>query len=176
MADPQLLGETFDRTIYSPFAIYDADNYLRRTFVRAFAHTRPDVVCFLGDLLDEGSIATDESYQRYVKRFNSVFSVTKSVKTIHIPGDNDIGGENHDMVTPRKTKRFQRGFNETNFNLVKNHLRFLSMNLMSHTYPNLNDTDDHVTSGGKFFNIVLSHISVLYYPGLSMKTVCNDVF
>jgi hypothetical protein len=41
---------------------------------------RPDVVVFLGDLLDEGSVGSDADYLTYVKRFKSVFSFPDHVK------------------------------------------------------------------------------------------------
>lgn len=45
----------------------------------------PHVVVFLGDIMDEGSIATNEEYRRYIKRFYDVFHVNPSVKvsTVH---------------------------------------------------------------------------------------------
>lgn len=170
VADPQLLGETFDNHYYSTFAIYDSDNYLRKTYRQAVAYSKPNVVCFLGDLLDEGSVASDDAYDRYLKRFHSVFKLNSAnFQTIHIPGDNDIGGEDHDYVTARKLKRFEIGFNETDSTIVSNRLRFFNINLMTHTYPEYNDTSDGIAN--KLLPIVLSHISILSYPGLSMKTV-----
>lgn len=50
VADPQLLGETFDSSFYSSIANYDSDWHLEKTFSRAFAHAKPDVICFLGDI------------------------------------------------------------------------------------------------------------------------------
>lgn len=38
-----------------------------------YEHTRPDVIIFLGDIMDEGSKATDAEYQSYVERFDSIF-------------------------------------------------------------------------------------------------------
>lgn len=169
VADPQLLGETFDKKFYSKLAIHDSDNYLRKTFRQAAAHSKPDVVCFLGDLLDEGSIASDDAYERYLKRFQNIFKVNANVQTIHIPGDNDVGGEERDYVTARKLKRFKMGFNETDSTVVRNRLRFFNINLMTHAYPEYNETNYRVTN--ELLNIVLSHISILSYPGLSMKTV-----
>lgn len=169
VADPQLLGETFDNSFYSSLAISDSDNYLRKTYRQAISHAAPNVVCFLGDLLDEGSVASDDAYDRYLKRFHSVFKTSAGVQTIHIAGDNDIGGEDHDYVTARKLKRFANGFNETESTVVSNRLRFFNVNLMTHSYPEWNDTIDGNTN--KLLTIVLSHISILSYPGLSMKTV-----
>lgn len=91
VADPQLIGETYDTNFYNGIAIYDSDSYLKKTFARAFAYTKPDVVCFLGDLLDEGSVATDEAYNRYLRRFNSIFSTNGNFRKFYVPGDNDIG-------------------------------------------------------------------------------------
>lgn len=169
MADPQLLGETFETHFYSTIAAYDSDNYLRKTFRQAVSHTKPDVVCFLGDLLDEGSVASDDAYERYVKRFHGVFQTNSNIQKIHIAGDNDIGGEDHDYVTARKLKRFEMGFNETDSTVASNRIRFFNINQMTHAYPEYNETTDGAAN--KMINIVLSHISILSYPGLSMKTV-----
>lgn len=54
--------------------------YLRRTFQRAYAHTRPDVVVFLGDLLDEGTSATDNEFHEYWTRIQSIFAVDNNVQ------------------------------------------------------------------------------------------------
>lgn len=168
MADPQLLGETFDTNFYSDIAIQDSDDHLRKTFSSAYAYTKPNVVCFLGDLLDEGSVASDDAYQRYLKRFNNIFRTSASVQKFHIPGDNDIGGEGYDYVTGVKTERFRKNFNETKTVSVHKRIRLLNINLLTHVYPDLNVTDGQST---KMLNIVLSHMSVLSYPGLTMKTV-----
>lgn len=172
VSDPQILGETFDTNFYSNIAIDDSDQFLRKTFARAFAYSKPDVICFLGDLMDEGSIASDEAYQRYLSRFNNVFKTSASVKKFYIPGDNDIGGDQHDYVTAFKTNRFHRSFNETSSVVIGNRLRFRNINLLTHIFPELNETDG-ISAANKLINIVLTHISVLYYPGLTMKTVKN---
>lgn len=165
-----MLGETFDTNIYSGIANYDSDQFLRKTFARAYAYAKPDVICFLGDLLDEGSVAADDQYQRYLNRFRNVFKTSASVKKFHIPGDNDIGGEGGDYATAFKMQRFRRSFNETSMLLVNNRLRLLNINLLTHIYPDLNET---YASKQKLLNIVLTHLSVLSYPGLTMKTVCH---
>ena len=43
-------------------------------------HTQPDVVVYLGDLMDEGSKATDEEYKTYFYRFLDIFSPAKNTK------------------------------------------------------------------------------------------------
>lgn len=47
--------------------------YLIKTFIYAFGFAKPDVVVFLGDLLDEGSTSTDDEYKTYIKRFFRIF-------------------------------------------------------------------------------------------------------
>ena len=87
---------------------WDSDRYLSKTFSWAKYAYNPDVIVFLGDLMDEGSEGTDEEFRGYVKRFHSIYD-TKSIK-IYVPGDNDIGGEGLDLVTPKKISRFQQNF------------------------------------------------------------------
>ena len=70
---------------------WDSDRYLSKTFSWAKYAYNPDVIVFLGDLMDEGSEGTDEELRGYVKRFHSIYD-TKAIK-IYVPGDNDIGGE-----------------------------------------------------------------------------------
>ena len=88
---------------------WDSDRYrLSKTFSWAKYAYNPDVIVFLGDLMDEGSEGTDEELRGYVKRFHSIYD-TKAIK-IYVPGDNDIGGEGLDLVTPKKISRFQQNF------------------------------------------------------------------
>ena len=54
--------------------------YLRRTFQRAYNHIQPDVVIFMGDLLDEGSKASDDDYKQYYQRFRNIFNIPSHVK------------------------------------------------------------------------------------------------
>lgn len=169
MADPQILGETFEPYFYSSIAIQDSDRFLKNTYSRAFAFSKPDVVCFMGDLMDEGSIASDTEHQRYLRRFRKIFKTTANVRLISIPGDNDIGGERTDYVTAFKMKRFREAFNETDVTTIYNRYRFFNINLLTHKYPELND--NQTTSPNKLLNIILTHISILSYPGLTMKTV-----
>ncbi|RUS82083.1 hypothetical protein EGW08_010160 [Elysia chlorotica] len=111
VADPQLIGIQDEMGFpVGPIARWDSDRYLRNSFSRAYQHTQPDVVVFLGDLLDEGSKATKEEYLSYVDRFNSIFYETKFSKKVIIPGDNDIGGEGADLRTPFKVARFEKHF------------------------------------------------------------------
>lgn len=168
VADPQLLGETFDTNWYYRIANTDSDRYLRNTFGQAVTHSKPNVICFMGDLLDEGSIASDEAHARYAERFRSVFDASSSngARHMHISGDNDIGGERSDYITDRKVNRFKSAFNEQSSLLMANRYRLINTNMMTHTYPDISDTEIDA-----YINILLSHMSILSYPGISMKTV-----
>lgn len=55
-------------------------SYLRKTFSFAAAHTKPDIVIFLGDLMDEGSQATPNEYRDTYYRFLNIFSHSPNVK------------------------------------------------------------------------------------------------
>lgn len=122
----------------------------------------------MGDLMDEGSVASDDAFQRYLKRFHFIFKTSMPVHRIYIPGDNDIGGEGSDHVTPQKLNRFRETFNESHSVIVRKRFRFFNINLLTRKYPELNDSE----SSNKLLNIILSHISILSYPGITMKTVC----
>lgn len=50
---------------------------------------QPDVTVFLGDLMDEGSIATDEEYNENLIRFFNIFPK---------PGDNKVKMKIHDFI------------------------------------------------------------------------------
>lgn len=111
VSDPQILG--YQREPPFPigyFTRWDADRYISRSFSMAHLHTSPDVVLFLGDLMDEGSTSTDEEYEITYKRFQEVFIDAVNTKKIYIPGDNDIGGEGQDFRTKEKIARFERYF------------------------------------------------------------------
>ncbi|GFO44640.1 metallophosphoesterase 1 [Plakobranchus ocellatus] len=111
VADPQLIGIQDEMGFpIGALARWDSDRYLRNSFSRVYEHTQPDVIVFLGDLLDEGSKAFKDEYLSYVERFNSIFYEKKYSKTIVIAGDNDIGGEGADMRTPFKVARFEKHF------------------------------------------------------------------
>lgn len=83
VADPQILGETFDTNVYKSLAIYDSDQYLAQSYRQASGHTRPHAIAYLGDLLDEGSVATDDEYERYSKRFQRIFEPPNRNTKVH---------------------------------------------------------------------------------------------
>jgi len=109
VADPQIQGANdVNNEFLGVITRWDIDRYLSKTFSWAKYAYDPDVIVFLGDLMDEGSQCTDpEEFQGYVKRFKNIYYDTKAVP-IYVAGDNDIGGEGADPVTADKIKRFNK--------------------------------------------------------------------
>lgn len=75
VADPQILGEEGE----SLLARWDSDRYLFNTYGRALQHVKPDNVIFLGDLMDEGSLADQKTFERYLQRFCKIFFFKNTV-------------------------------------------------------------------------------------------------
>lgn len=82
VADPQLIGYQMER--YGWLARFDSDRYLRAGYATVMNKLKPDAVIFLGDLFDEGSIATDEEFNLTYKRFESIFGLPEAVSFIYI--------------------------------------------------------------------------------------------
>ncbi|CAO1402207.1 unnamed protein product [Diamesa serratosioi] len=174
VADPQILGEEYDeRKFISRLANYDNDKHMERTYKQAVSHTHPHVIIFLGDLLDEGSIANDEKFQRYLKRFKETFPKPANTEIIYIPGDNDIGGEGTDNVKPSKVKRFKQFFDNKDKWKIKNKLNIYHINRITHEMPLLVDNEEQETEENSgIFRIFISHFSILLVPGtFSYKSI-----
>ncbi|KAJ6649874.1 hypothetical protein Bhyg_05115 [Pseudolycoriella hygida] len=89
---------------------------------------------------------------------------------MYISGDNDVGGEG-EPVTAEKIQRFKNAFNEQGYMDVRNRLRIFNINQFTNYYPN-------VTKEGtpaSYNRIVVTHISLLSYPGLSTEKVRRDI-
>lgn len=46
---------------------------MKKTFSRAAGRAQPDVIVFLGDLMDEGHIANSEDFEKYKRRLADIF-------------------------------------------------------------------------------------------------------
>lgn len=163
VADPQLIGEDFDTNIYNPIAINDADRYLRNTFIEALAHSQPNIICFLGDLLDEGSVASTRKFNHYSQRFNNIFRADNSITRIHIPGDNDIGGENGEYISEDNLRRFAIQFSHNDNILYKQRMIFYKINALQLTFdrPDVPGTDNMIRVGVSHLPILTSGGSLL---------------
>jgi hypothetical protein len=135
VADPQLIGDNDEPWYQESIAKWDSDRYLENTYRLALAHTKPDVIIFLGDLFDEGLKASDEQFQGYYERFSKIFklkqttSSTNSTKILYISGDNDIGGEYHNDRSKKLDKRFESYFGSLIDLKSHEYLSFLKLDL-----------------------------------------------
>ncbi|XP_055378802.1 metallophosphoesterase 1 homolog [Condylostylus longicornis] len=157
VADPQLLGFENENKLYGYWSRQDSDRHLKATFQRALQFTSPDVIIFLGDLLDEGSIASPEHFQIYLDRFKNIFNTKMNINRIYIPGDNDIGGENGEIISDMNLKRFYNEFMLNNsFDINNNKIRFFHINRMLLNYTN----PDPINNKNRL-RIAISHMSIL---------------
>lgn len=174
VADPQILGNTFDTNGYAPIARRDADRYLAVTYAHAIGHSQPDAVVFLGDLMDEGSVANDVQFEQYSRRFDGIYaaSTPRHVRVLQISGDNDIGGETlDDIVTDAKVARFQQSFRGASSDYVDvvNRTRIVNVNLLTGRTPNVTAA----TTPAHMWRIVVTHMSLLAYPGFKSERVSS---
>ncbi|XP_044013738.1 uncharacterized protein LOC122856030 [Aphidius gifuensis] len=174
VADPQILGEYNENYIGASFAIWDSDRYLAKTFARALKHSEPHVIIFLGDIMDEGHIATTQQFVRYKNRFDNIFYTPDHIMKIYLPGDNDIGGE-EDSVSSRIHDRFKFTYSQPD-TIIHDNVIFFKVNRLINYMPNapkdafLNDyAEQNVT------NVVLSHVPLLFNPGYFVKNVIKEL-
>ncbi|CAG0914219.1 unnamed protein product [Notodromas monacha] len=172
VADPQIVGEQDEPSwpVGSVFR-WDCDRYLRRTFEAALAHTQPDAVVFLGDLIDEGEKATDAEWARYVRRFSSIFHPHDGqFASVFLPGDNDVGGEGVNPVMPDRVKRFRDAFPVwpgTRKPIVRNRGRVFM--LVRDPFGGTMDEEGDVNAQGNdqllsVFRIVATHLPFVTHP------------
>ncbi|KAK2707384.1 hypothetical protein QYM36_015171 [Artemia franciscana] len=137
---------------------WDSDRYLRSTFQVASNFFKPDIVVFLGDLTDEGSLSNDQLFSEYASRFMTLFHVDSSVKTIYLPGDNDIGGEGNDPFLPSKLERFTEEFGKIKSHILRT-VEFIPVNRIASesSLPEKCKNDSLISC------VVLSHIPVNVY-------------
>ncbi|CAH1404124.1 unnamed protein product [Nezara viridula] len=152
VADPQILGENTESWV----ARMDCDRFLKISYKYAMNYVNPDLIIFLGDLMDEGSMCSSQQYSNYFSRFRNIFHLNHipKNKTIFLPGDNDIGGENEE-VTPLKLHRYENYFGPSVEIVSYKNIKFFKVNSMTRMFPEYNVEND--TS----IRIVLSHIPLL---------------
>ncbi|XP_054738342.1 metallophosphoesterase 1 homolog isoform X4 [Anastrepha obliqua] len=170
VADPQLIGNSYEKGFWSPISRYDADRYLRKTFERSLQFTQPHVICFLGDLLDEGSIATQQDFKGYVKRFQRIYKTNTDIRRIHVPGDNDIGGEDGEYISNSNVRRFEEAFQSEDLFDYENMLRFFKINRMM-----LDFTNPDREHNGQRLRIGISHAPILIGGGPLLRSVLSEL-
>lgn len=163
VADPQLIGYEQERVPFASITRWDADRYLHLGFSRALRASKPDVVLFLGDLFDEGVTMSASDFKRTVKRFRSIFAMPRTVQSLFVPGDNDIGGE-VEAVRPYLLERFLHQFQNTfkPGDIGLDGFKFIHLNAFN---GNLNT----VTNGSSELTVIISHAPVLRTGGSFQK-------
>nr|CAI5825884.1 unnamed protein product [Callosobruchus analis] len=172
VADPQIIGNKNEAMHFlTPFTIFDSDRYLQTTYQLALEFVKPDVVIFLGDLMDEGHIASDKEFNNYVRRLFNVFLIhTKAamyVKHIWLPGDNDIGGEDT-IVTQEKVRRFERAFTQPS--IFRHHnITFFKINRLTNDIPVYKKQREFYETSEIF--VGLSHVPLMFKPSIFVDKV-----
>ncbi|KAJ7287786.1 Metallo-dependent phosphatase-like protein [Mycena rebaudengoi] len=94
VADPQILDHRSypDRPAYLTYITQLlVDLNLRKSW-RAALRTRPEVVVFLGDMMDGGRFSmSNAEYERYFQRFKSIFPLDPAIPQYFVPGNHDTG-------------------------------------------------------------------------------------
>jgi predicted phosphodiesterase len=146
VSDPQIIGEKNEKVHFlTPITVWHCDNYLKKSYRKVYNFVKPDVVIFLGDLMDEGSTATDAEFKRYRGRFFNIYPKSSSSKYIWLPGDNDIGGEGNEPVNKEALKNhFYKAFPKFT-NLSYSNIIFYNINGM--TDRNSNSTNNEIVIG-----------------------------
>ncbi|KAI8975799.1 Metallo-dependent phosphatase-like protein [Trametes punicea] len=94
VADPQILDHRSypDRPPWlMRLTQFIVDMNLRKSW-RAALRRYPDAVVFLGDMMDNGRVdMSDAEYERYVRRFKSIFATDPRLPVYYLPGNHDIG-------------------------------------------------------------------------------------
>ncbi|KJA28975.1 hypothetical protein HYPSUDRAFT_128265 [Hypholoma sublateritium FD-334 SS-4] len=125
IADPQII----DRNSYPQRGSLSA--YLTRLIVdlnlrknwHAAVKKDPDVVVFLGDMMDNGRSATsDGEYERYFARFKDIFKMDQNISQYYIPGNHDVGLGKAIYTSANAHSRYVEHFGEPNREIsVANH-------------------------------------------------------
>ncbi|KAJ7076358.1 Metallo-dependent phosphatase-like protein [Mycena belliarum] len=125
VADPQILdhrsypGRAPSLTYISQLLV---DLNLRKSW-RAALRTRPDVVVFLGDMMDGGRFSmSDAEYEEYFQRFQSIFPLDQGIPRYFIPGNHDTGLGISDHFSKKAGARYESHFGPLNSHVtISNH-------------------------------------------------------
>ncbi|KAG5669531.1 hypothetical protein PVAND_017418 [Polypedilum vanderplanki] len=165
IADPQILGNNHELLI----ARVDSDQHMKKNFKEVFKFVKPDLVIFLGDLMDEGSIASDRQFLDYYKRFLKIFPISRNeTEVIFISGDNDIGGEGYEKVEIKNVKRFNAIFgNETNWSF--GNLEIFHVDRIQMKIPEIKNEVEGL------IKIIIGHCSILHHPDSTSRKALEKI-
>lgn len=89
---------------------------MERSFKATMTIYNPQVIFFLGDLLDEGKWCSNEEFRYHVKRFRKMFEVPSGTEVYVVDGNHDIGF--HYMISDFNRKRFSKAFSTSPVQMV----------------------------------------------------------
>lgn len=162
VADPQILGNVNEKF----YARLDNDRHLAQNYGVALKFVQPNVIIFLGDLMDEGSIASDRQYLDYYERFIKLFPIPENVNAIYVPGDNDIGGEGGEKID---TRRFNAIFCNETFWKFKNSIEIFHVNRITKKNPKIPKHQSNTT------RIVISHYELMNGYDKDLKNYLKEI-
>lgn len=174
IADPQIQGDEAVPPPLSYLFNWDSDSYLRSTFKVVVDYWSPEILVYLGDLMDEGSIATMPQFHGYVKRLAGIFEWDFPAVRVWVPGDNDIGGEN-EPIRRDKIEEFEKVFEQPPIVEYSN-ISFYKVNAITYKFPR---KDDEFPGNENNFKIAVSHYSVTdktMFAHQIMKAINPNIF
>ncbi|KAG8747119.1 hypothetical protein FRC10_002168 [Ceratobasidium sp. 414] len=126
IADPQVIDHRSypgRRLWFKTLTQFIVDSNLRKSW-RAAKRLYPDVVVFLGDMMDGGRYRMlDDEYDAYYSRFNDIFSSSKDIPKYYLVGNHDVGLGKSQAFSARARQRYLSHFGgTTNFQVpIANH-------------------------------------------------------
>jgi len=92
------------------------------------------------------------------------------MQKIHIPGDNDIGGENGEYISNSNLRRFENEFAYEDIFDYENNLRFFKINRMILDFENPDKENNY-----KKLRVGLSHAPILIGGGPLLRSILNEI-
>ncbi|KAJ7647171.1 Metallo-dependent phosphatase-like protein [Roridomyces roridus] len=154
VADPQIIdhrsypGRGATLTYVSQLLV---DLNLRKSWRAALA-LDPDVVVFLGDMMDGGRFSMeDDEYERYYRRFKSIFPLDSKIPQYFIPGNHDTGLGVSTQFSEKAAARYISHFGPLN-----NRVSIANHSLVFLDAPGLADTEHRQSTPGEPIEFVRS--------------------
>lgn len=106
-----------------------------------------------------------------LKHINIQFRMISAYfQRVHVPGDNDIGGDNGDYISNSNQRRFENEFMSEDLFDYDNHLRFFKINRML-----LDFTNPDKEHNAERLRIGVSHAPLLIGGGPLLRAVISDL-
>lgn len=167
VADPQLIdNHTYPgrNPLLLKLSQHTVDVYIKKNYRALVESLEPDYIFFLGDLLDNGRSSEDDYFLGQVRRFERIFSPSKSYvkdKNVfyQVPGNHDIGWA--DGVNPDAVERFTDTFGNPNSITRINNVDFVTLDTLSLSSKNKNDASRTFLNGLETKSrprVLLSHV------------------